>query len=84
MRTLGEIVDGLGCEHDLADDTLVTGAVLILHTVAADGTEDVVEIESENLSWVLKRGLLDVALDVALEGRDMDVERIRYDGDGDD
>ena len=80
MRTLGEIIDGLGCEHDLADDTLVTGAVLILHTVTADGTEDVVEIESESLSWVLKRGMLDVAL----EGRDADVERIRYDGDDDD
>ena len=80
MRTLGEIIDGLGCEHDLADDTLVTGAVLILHTVTSYGTEDVVEIESENLSWVLKRGMLDVAL----EGRDMDVERIRYDGDDDD
>ena len=80
MRTLGEIVDGLGCEHDLEADTLVGGAVLILHTVTAGGTEDVVEIESENLSWVLKRGMLDVAL----EGRDADVERIRYDGDDDD
>ena len=80
MRTLGEIVDALGGEHDLEDDMLVTGAVLILHTVTAGGTEDVVEIESENLSWVLKRGMLDVAL----EGRNMDVERIRYDGDDDD
>ena len=79
-RTLGEIVDALGCEHELEADTLVTGAILILHTVTATGLEDVVEIESENLSWVLKRGMLDVAL----EGRDADVERIRYDGDGDD
>ena len=79
-RTLGEIVDALGCEHDLEADTLVTSAILILHIVTATGLEDVVEIESENLSWVLKRGMLDVAL----EGRDADVERIRYDGDDDD
>ena len=80
MRTLGEIVDGLGCDNDLPDGALVMGAVVILHTVTATGTEDVVELESENLSWVLKRGMLDAAL----EGRDMDVERIRYDGDDDD
>ena len=80
MRTLGEIVDGLGCEHDLEADTLVTGAILILHTVTATGVEALVVVESENLSWVLKRGMLDVAL----EGRDADVERIRYDGDDDD
>ena len=80
MRTLGEIVDGLGCEHDLEVDTLVTGAILILHTVTATGLEGVVEIESENLSWVLKRGMLDVTLEV----RDANVKRIRYDGDNDD
>ena len=68
MRTLGEIIDGLGCENDLPDDALVMGAVVILHVVTEFGREEIVEIESEGLSWVTKRGLLTTALDSSASG----------------
>ena len=68
MRTLGEIVDGLGCNNDLPDDALVMGAVVILHVVTEHGREEIVEIESESLSWVTKRGLLTTALASSVTG----------------
>ena len=68
MRTLGEIVDGLGCDNDLPDDALVMGAVVILHVVTEHGREEIVQIESEGLSWVTKRGLLTATLASSVTG----------------
>lgn len=60
-RTIGEIVDGLGCELQLDDDEMITDAIVILKTVDGDGDVSLVSRFSAGMSWIERIGMLDVA-----------------------
>lgn len=60
-QPIGATLDKLGVRADIADDALITGAVVILRTVRADGTERLSVAPSEGLGWVARLGMLHVA-----------------------
>lgn len=63
-RTIGQIVDDLGCElGDLLNEgDLCASAVVILKAVTADGDERLVTMRSESVGFVETVGLLTIAL----------------------
>ena len=63
-RTLGQVVDALGCELDLDDDALVQGVIVLLHVVKPDGTESLMRRTSEGMGWIVRRGMMEVAAQI--------------------
>lgn len=60
---VGHILDALGVTREPEDDELIDSALVILHTVKADGREGVALTWSDGMSWVARRGLIEIALD---------------------
>ncbi|PZG20611.1 hypothetical protein [Nonomuraea aridisoli] len=63
-------IDQLGIELDLADDDLVSDAVLIAKVHKPDGGVSVVLRVSSGTDWVTQRALIAVANDVDSDGYD--------------
>jgi len=61
---IGTLVDALGVELTMSDGDLVSGAVLILKVVDADGQVVQRVGWSDGISWIERRGMIEVARDV--------------------
>lgn len=66
-RSIGSILDGLGCGLDLDEDDLVASAVVVLKVVdAKGGRERLATCSSEGISWPERIGMLRVVEQVEL------------------
>jgi hypothetical protein len=65
QRTIGQIVDDLGCElgETLNESDLFASAVVILKAVTTDGDERLVTMRSESLGFCEMLGMLTIAID---------------------
>ena len=62
-ETIGDRLDSLGVRATIPGGALISGAVVLLDVVGDDGTH--VSIAwSEGMSWVTRRGLIEVARDM--------------------
>ena len=66
MQNLGQLIDALGLQAELEEGELVSGAVIILETIEADGDVTMQIIEDESVSWVKRLGMLKAALEVSM------------------
>ena len=66
VQSIGQLLDGLGLKAHLDDGDLISGAVVLLEVVGADGNVMVEVIEDDGTSWVRRIGLLKIALATAL------------------
>ena len=65
MATFGEIIDGLGVTGaKMHDDDLVEGAVVLLKVIDHEGDVVLRSAWSDGLSWIERRGMLEVAVGV--------------------
>lgn len=63
---LGQIINALGCSAEqLAEDTMITYAVVLCKTIQADGTVTLFMSHSTGMSWIERFGMLHGA--VAME-----------------
>lgn len=62
-QPIGHTIDALGVRHTPADGELIDAAFVILHVVGPDGRTAVRTAWSEGVSWVTRRGLIEVARD---------------------
>lgn len=61
-RDLGQLINSLGCTGEtLADDALVTDAIVLLKCVKPDGGVVLYMAHSQGMSWIERLGMLDVA-----------------------
>lgn len=68
-RDIGEIVNGLGVTaNDLADDTLISDALVLLKCIQADGQVSLFMAHSDGMSWIERLGMLRAA--ERIEGND--------------
>lgn len=61
---IASIIESLGVSLTLADNDLVTDAVVIANVVEADGTVRLALAYSDGMSWVTRLGLLTAAVDI--------------------
>lgn len=66
MENLGQLIDALGLKAELEEGELISGAVIILETIEADGDVTMQIIEDESVSWVKRLGMLKAALEVSM------------------
>lgn len=59
--TLGQIIDGLGCEATISEGDLVADAVVVLKVVETDGSVRLSIGWSDNMSWIERLGMLRAA-----------------------
>lgn len=61
-RDLGQLVNSLGCEGTtLAEDALVTDAIVLLKCVGPDGGVSLYMAYSDGMSWIERLGMLDAS-----------------------
>ncbi len=60
-QPLGGLIDALGVTQRVADDELVTSAVVLLKVVAPDGEVSLRAAWSEGMSWIERIGMLRAA-----------------------
>jgi hypothetical protein len=60
---IGQILDAQGLRSSIRDGELIDGAVVILRIVEADGTRRVGVSWTDGLDWIVRRGLIETALD---------------------
>jgi hypothetical protein len=65
-RPVGDIIDGLGIGSRVADDEIVSDAVVIMKVVEADGTVRLAMASSLGSSWVERLGMLTAAREAEL------------------
>lgn len=62
MRRIGDLIDSLGVDAELADDDLVDEAVVVLRIhPASEHRSGVVIAASDDLTWVSQLGLIHAA-----------------------
>lgn len=61
---IGDRIDALGVRATLTDTDLVQSAVVVLSVVDEAGREQLKLAWSDGQSWVTRRGMLEVALDM--------------------
>ena len=61
---IGHIIDGLGVDASFAEGDMPTDAVVLLKVVTADGRVVHRTLWSDGMSWVERRGMIEVARDV--------------------
>lgn len=61
---IGSLVEALGVRLNLADDVMPTDAVLIVKVVQPDGNVSQLVGWSVGMSWIERRGMIEVARDV--------------------
>jgi len=67
VQNLGQLIDALGLQVELEEGELISGAVVILETIEADGDVTMQIIEDEkSVSWVKRLGMLKAALEVSM------------------
>ena len=62
-RSFGEVIDGLGIVSNLEDDELVEAALVLIKVIDADGDVRMTAAWSDGLSWIERRGMVEVARD---------------------
>lgn len=60
---IGDRLDALGIVANIEPDTLISGALVILHTVDSAGNSGVRHAWSEGMDWVVRRGLIETIRD---------------------
>lgn len=60
-KPIGELLDALGVTAAIEPDTLVSGAVVLLKTVLANGNVRLSLCHSEGLSWIERAGMVHLA-----------------------
>ena len=60
---IGSRLDALGVGARLTGEELVDGAVVVMRVVEADGRTRVSSAWSEGMDFIVRRGLLEIALD---------------------
>jgi hypothetical protein len=60
QRTLGEIIDSLGCSIALEDGDLIEGAIILLKVNTPSGTPAMVSVSS-GVNWMEFSGMTDLA-----------------------
>lgn len=61
-RDVGQIVNGLGISADsLAEDVLVSDAVVLMKCIHSDGTVTLFMAHSDGMSWIERLGMLTAA-----------------------
>lgn len=60
-KPIGATLDALGITADLAPDTLIASAIVVMRTVLADGTERLAVAHSTGIGSVETAGLLHLA-----------------------
>lgn len=61
MKPIGQLIDTLGIEAHVDIDELVSGAIVLLKVVQADGSTRMSMTSSEGLGWIERAGMLRVA-----------------------
>lgn len=61
---IGHIIDGLGVDASFSEGDMPTDAVVLLKVVTADGRVVHRTLWSDGMSWIERRGMIDVARDV--------------------
>jgi hypothetical protein len=64
--TLGQIINGLGCDATIEEGDLVAAAVVVLKIVEPDGTVRLSTTWSDGLGWIERLGMLRAAERVEL------------------
>lgn len=64
-QPIGTTLDALGITAAIAPDTLVSGAVVLLKTVTADGRERLSVAHSDGIGWTERAGMLHIASTMA-------------------
>jgi len=68
-RDIGQIINGLGVTADtLADDTLVSDALVLMKCIAPDGGVTLLLAHSDGMSWIERLGMLHVAVGCETQG----------------
>jgi hypothetical protein len=57
-KPIGDVLDALGVTAAIEPDALVSGAIVLLKTVLADGTVRLSVSHSEGLSWIERAGMV--------------------------
>jgi hypothetical protein len=65
---IGQLLDALGVTADIADDDMVTDALVVLKVVKADGAVSLNKVTSEALDWVTGLGMLTAAQGIENSG----------------
>lgn len=60
-KPIGDLLDSLGVTAAIEPDTLVSGAVVLLKTVLANGNVRLSLCHSEGLSWIERAGMVHLA-----------------------
>lgn len=76
-QPIGKLLDDLGVTYDVPEGTLVSGAVVLLHVIDADGSEGVALRSSAGMGVVTRRGVIDL-------GAQLDCELLTSEVDDDD
>lgn len=63
LKSVGDIIDGLGIVSDIPEGALVVSGVVLLEVMMPDGGTRSTTLWSENQSYLVRRGLLEFALD---------------------
>ena len=60
-RPIGDLIDSLGIEASVGPGELVSGAIVLLKVVQADGSTRLSMTSSDGLGWIERAGMLRVA-----------------------
>jgi hypothetical protein len=60
-KPIGQLIDTLGIEATVGPDELVSGAIVLLKVVQADGSTKLSMTFSDGLGWIERAGMLRVA-----------------------
>ena len=60
-KAIGDLIDALGIEASVGPGELVSGAIVILKVVQADGSTRLSMVPSDGLGWIERAGMLRVA-----------------------
>jgi hypothetical protein len=63
-RPIGDAIDNIGVRATMSDGELLDGAVVIMRILDRDGRTRVSTAWSDGMDWIVRRGLLEVSLDV--------------------
>ncbi len=62
MKSVGDIVDGLGVEMSIQEDDMVTDVVVLAKVVEADGSVRLSMGWSQGMSWIERLGILTASM----------------------
>lgn len=62
-KPIGSAIDASGLTSSLPDDSLITGVIVLIRFVDDDGNDTLHQVSSPGTNWLVRRGMLESALD---------------------